>query len=90
LFYVFALYFFAEHACTLFSVFHLIMGVREGKNYWGGSKFTRLFPIAPDLLEKIFRVNFPKLLSTEGGGGEVIGKKNPNNSETAEQLMDIL
>jgi hypothetical protein len=31
------------------------MGEQEG----GGEKFTRLFPILPDLLKNIFCVNFP-------------------------------
>ena len=30
------------------------IGVREGKIRRGGKKFTRLFPIVPDLLKKIF------------------------------------
>ena len=34
----------------------------------GRKKFTRLFPMVPDLPKKMFRVNFPKLLSTGGGG----------------------
>jgi hypothetical protein len=33
----------------------------------GRKKFTRLFPMVPDLPKKMFRVNFPKLLSTGGG-----------------------
>ena len=35
----------------------------------GGKKFARLFRIVPTLSKKIFRRNFPKLLSTGGGGG---------------------
>jgi hypothetical protein len=38
----------------------------------GGKKFARLFRIVPKVTEvvKIFRRNFPKLLSTGRGGGE--------------------
>jgi hypothetical protein len=35
----------------------------------GGKKFARLFRIVPNLSKKIFRRDFPKLLSTGGGGG---------------------
>ena len=41
--------------------------ILEGKKYGGGKKFARLFRIVPSLSKKIFRRNFPKLLSTGGG-----------------------
>jgi hypothetical protein len=45
-------------------------GRTRGKKIGGGGKeMTRLFPIVPDLPEKNFHVNFPKLMSTWGGRG---------------------
>ena len=41
------------------------MGIQEGKNRGGGRKFTRLFPIVPDLLKKSFFVNFHKMVFDE-------------------------
>ena len=47
------------------------MGVRQGGKLGGGGggrKFTRFFPIVPNLLKKCPVVNFPKILSARVEG----------------------
>lgn len=47
------------------------MGVRQGEKLGGGGggrKFTRFFPIVPNLLKKCPVVNFPKILSARVEG----------------------